>query len=178
MPYLIMRAAGGFQRTPIPPTGLGLRRDAGSVALVGAEDERAVARLYTVEEHGAPRVAMVCAAGVPGLFLDGARPLGVELLGERAELSLGGVRLHVTERAPFVVAPFVGDAGHRCAVCADAVEPGDAAVVCPGCRAVHHEGTFARAEGGARACFSYRGGACADCDLSRAECEWIPEEAP
>jgi hypothetical protein len=102
---------------------------------------------------------------------------GIRVLENRDAIRVAGFRptYYSTERLPEVVA-FPGTAVSYCARCKLAIEPGHAAVCCPGCGVWHHEQTEADAE--SRQCWSYAP-RCSVCDqttdLSGADERWTPE---
>ena len=102
---------------------------------------------------------------------------GIRVLKNRDAIRVAGCRpsYYSTERLPEVVA-FAGIDIPYCARCKLAIEPGHAAVCCPGCGVWHHEQT--EADGETRQCWSYAP-RCSVCDqatdLNGADERWTPE---
>jgi hypothetical protein len=66
--------------------------------------------------------------------------LGINVLRDRDAIQLGGnsTVFFSTESTP-VIAPFAGEKPLPCARCKTPLHPGDPAVQCPRCGAVHHQ---------------------------------------
>jgi len=161
-----------WERWPIPSQGaaLVLGHD-DTVELRTGCDASAVAHLVPFVENDAPNAALVVPVGACKLFVDGAVPLGLTVLGERAELVLARTRLYFTAREPLTVTSHVGEP-EECALCGDPLE-GSQVIQCTGCGATSHEGALP--DGSERLCFSHHG-RCPRCRLTREDFAWTPPE--
>lgn len=144
MPHLWTRDDAGAW-TPLPA-------DAAPLDIRPAGDAWVLFGAAAVRVNGVPLVA------------------GIAVLTDRDEIVAGGRRVFFSAEADATVAPFAGPAPLRCPRCTRDVEPGTPAVVCPGCRIVHHQSAE-------RPCYTYSR-RCAACDHGTtldAGPSWCPE---
>ncbi len=95
---------------------------------------------------------------------------GIRVLRDRDELVVGGDRMFFSTESLATIAPFDGPVAVSCPRCRLEVVPGTPAVVCPGCRVVHHQSDELP-------CFTYDP-RCAACDHATAldaGFRWTPE---
>ena len=97
--------------------------------------------------------------------------LGMRLLRDRDQISVGGRHYFFSSEELARVVPFPGLAQPaHCPRCKRIIEPGDAAVACPQCRAWHHQSKFP--------CWTYEG-TCALCQRQPTALDtgfaWTPE---
>jgi hypothetical protein len=167
-----------WARHELPDGGLALAVDAtGALALGDAPREGAlVACLVPLQLRGARETALVVAPEAPAILVDGFPPLGIELVGDRAELRIAGETLYLGACAP--ARPTRLDSapdGARCARCLRELATGDMVLRCPGCDAWHHDGERAGGAGELRCAASYDL-LCAGCRLPWSAVAWSPEE--
>jgi hypothetical protein len=135
--------------------------------------ERGRAAILPFSENGAPRAALISAAGT-GVTVNGYPPLGAVVLEDRDEVAINGTLFVFVTRSPTEALPFPqSDIGERCGRCKRPLRVGETAIQCPACRAWHHtdfDGVTARGD-----CWGYDP-RCGGCQRERATLIWSPVE--
>jgi hypothetical protein len=141
---LVLRNDNGKEyAVPIRGEGLAICRAGGNaLGVEPAGAARPFALVVPVEEHGAPRAALICSPLGTDLLVSGYRPLGgLCLLEDRAEISVRGARLFFVGADPQPVMRFPAKASAvNCARCHGRLAVGDDVQRCPFCRRWMHEG--------------------------------------
>jgi hypothetical protein len=172
---IFQKHEAGWARIGIPTEGLSLRRAEHGVELRAGQTRDALAWVIPFREGGRAQAALLVPALPTRLLVNGYRPFGLTVLGERDEILAYEETLYFTARRPAVLSRFgEGEPPVPCGRCGGRLGAGDLVVRCPSCGSQHHEGVPARGDAPLR-CWSFDA-ECGACRQPLDQMLWSPEE--